>query len=306
MQKYNLVVLMTLSVVAITAQDACAHAIVGDRVFPATLAVDDPGVSDEMNLPLVSRFKEPGEEGEKARWGTETSVELNKRITENLGLAVEAAWVDEGHVAGWDNIGVGTKYVFYKNAPHEAMLSLGLDWDIGGSGAKKIGAERFSTLTPAVFFGKGFGDLPDNISLLKPLALTGSLGYAVPTDNFAVSFDGEIVRTRNPRVLEWGMTMQYSLPYLQQHVKDVGLPKLLGMAIPVVEFALETPTNGEDAGRTTGTINPGIIFTGEIIQLGLEAMIPVNDDSGNNVGARAQVHVYFDDLFPKTLGRPLW
>ena len=29
---------------------ASAHAIAGDRVFPATMAIDDPGVGDEANL----------------------------------------------------------------------------------------------------------------------------------------------------------------------------------------------------------------------------------------------------------------
>jgi hypothetical protein len=30
------------------------HAVCGDRIFPATLAIDDPGVADELALPTVS------------------------------------------------------------------------------------------------------------------------------------------------------------------------------------------------------------------------------------------------------------
>jgi hypothetical protein len=30
---------------------ADAHAVCGDRIFPATLAIDDPGVTDELALP---------------------------------------------------------------------------------------------------------------------------------------------------------------------------------------------------------------------------------------------------------------
>ncbi len=33
------------------AAPALAHTIVGDRVFPATLTIDDPGVNDELALP---------------------------------------------------------------------------------------------------------------------------------------------------------------------------------------------------------------------------------------------------------------
>ena len=33
---------------------AYPHAVCGDRIFPATLAIDDPGVTDELALPTVS------------------------------------------------------------------------------------------------------------------------------------------------------------------------------------------------------------------------------------------------------------
>jgi hypothetical protein len=33
---------------------AAAHALCGARIFPATLAIDDPGVLDELTLPTVS------------------------------------------------------------------------------------------------------------------------------------------------------------------------------------------------------------------------------------------------------------
>jgi hypothetical protein len=32
---------------------AHAHAVCGDRIFPATLAIDDPGVTDELTAPTV-------------------------------------------------------------------------------------------------------------------------------------------------------------------------------------------------------------------------------------------------------------
>jgi hypothetical protein len=40
---------------------AQAHGIVGNRVFPGTLAFDDPAVMDELILPAVSSFKNPAE-----------------------------------------------------------------------------------------------------------------------------------------------------------------------------------------------------------------------------------------------------
>ena len=41
-------------------------------------------------------------------------------------------------------------------------------------------------------------------------------------------------------------------------------------------------------------------------QLGLEAVVPINERTGKNVGIRGQVHFFIDDIFPNTLGKPLF
>ena len=58
---------------------------------------------------------------------------------------------------------VSLKYVFFKSEEHETLISAGVSWDVGGTGSKKVGAESFDTVTPPLFFGKGFGDLPDSL-----------------------------------------------------------------------------------------------------------------------------------------------
>jgi hypothetical protein len=42
------------------------------------------------------------------------------------------------------------------------------------------------------------------------------------------------------------------------------------------------------------------------MQFGLEALIPVNRESGSNIGVIGQLHWYLDDIAPNTLGRPLF
>jgi hypothetical protein len=69
--------------------------------------------------------------------------------------------------------------------------------------------------------------------------------------------------------------------------------------IPIVEIPLQTPTDGKKAGQTTGTINPGLIWFGRYVQLGLEAQFPLNGATGHNVGVLGQVHFYLDDIWPK-------
>lgn len=48
-----------------------------------------------------------------------------------------------------------------------------------------------------------------------------------------------------------------------------------------------------------------MIWIGSYYQVGLEALVPVNRESGTGVGFLAQMHLYLDDMFPSTLGQPL-
>ena len=79
-----------LSAIALfSPQLAAAHAILGNRFFPATLIVDDPFVADEAALPTVSTHTESAsDEGPKTR-ETEISYEFAKRLTPHFGLSME-------------------------------------------------------------------------------------------------------------------------------------------------------------------------------------------------------------------------
>ena len=94
--------------------------------------------------------------------------------------------------------------------------------------------------------------------------------------------------------------------YLQGQVKDIGLRAPFDHLIPLIEFSFETPLDRGQDGETTGTINPGVIWAGKYFQVGAEAVIPINSHSGSDVGFIAQLHFYLDDLFPHTIGRPLF
>ena len=108
-------------------------------------------------------------------------------------------------------------------------------------------------------------------------------------------------------MLAYGGSLQYSMPYLKSEVKDLQLPDLINHLIPIVEAQFATPVrnNFGNSNLTIGTINPGVIWVGSYFQVGLEAVIPINGASGSGVGFLGQVHLYLDDMFPKTLGQPL-
>jgi hypothetical protein len=303
-----------LALAAVTA--ANAHEIVGNRMFPATLAIDDPGVADELALPTVA-FSRTGDDPSVKQ--LDISGEYSKRITEDFAVSFSPTW---SHIyrpggpmgngaSGFQNIETTFKYRVLSNTEHEFVASVGLNVELGHTGIQDVGADPFTTYTPTFYFGKGFGDLPASMGWARPFAITGQVGYAIPNSNATTTVDpgtGDVDTEFNPRALIWGASLQYSLPYLKASVVDLGLPDFVNRLIPLVEVSLETPVaNIISSGTvTTGTVNPGLIYVGDTYQLALEAMIPVNRDSGTNVGVIGQVHFFLDDIFPNSVGRPIF
>jgi hypothetical protein len=314
----HLVLLFWLGFAAIqlgTVSRADGHGFAGARFFPATLTTEDPFIADELSLPTISTIRTPEDGGTRE---TEFSADIAKSITPTFGLEIGEAFTTlnphEGEtVNGFGNLELGAKYQILESDPHEAILSLGLEAEVGGTGSGSVGADSFSTWAPGILFGKGFGDLPEGWRFLKPLALTGMAGLAIPTSASSrnvtideVTAAREVDLERHPDVLEWGFALEYSIPYLQSQVQDMHWHAPFDRLIPLVEFALETPLNRGAGGQTTGTINPGVLWAGQRFQFGVEAIIPINERTGNDVGMIAQLHFYLDDLFPHSLGRRLF
>jgi hypothetical protein len=290
----------------------------GQRFFPSTLTIDDPFVADELSLPTFLHIKQPGDHEVPAGQFTSISGEFSKRIFPDLGITLGGEWnlldpaPNNRTESGFGNLEVTLKYQAFTSAVHETIISAAFGWEAGGTGRKKAGAESFDVFKPAILFGKGMGDLPEALAWLRPFAVTGIVEGVLPSRSgnkkFTLNDDGdlEVEIEKNPNVFHWGFAVMYSLPYLQAFVRDVGLPIIINRLIPLVEIDINNPLDRGFAGKTTGTINPGIIWAGKYFQLGLEAVVPINERTGKNVGIRGQVHFFLDDLFPTTLGRPLF
>jgi hypothetical protein len=294
---------------------AYSHGFAGARFFPATLSTDDPFVADELSLPTVSTIRTPEDGGTRE---TDISVDISKRITPEFAIEIGEAFTalnpQEGPAAnGFGNLELSGKYQLLKSDVHEAIVSIGLGLEVGGTGSRSVGADSFSIWTPAVFFGKGLGDLPQDLWLVRPLAITGVFGVSIPTSTSTRTFtenertgESEVDIERHPNLLQYGFAVEYSFIYLQEQVRDIGLRAPFDHLIPLVEFSFKAPLNRGQEGETTGTINPGVIWAGKYFQVGAEAIIPINSRTGNNVGVIAQLHFFVDDLFLHSLGRPLF
>ena len=230
---------------------AHGHGFEGDRFFPPTIQTDDPFATDEFSVGVQSFNNPPGDDGTPKTREIDVSSEFDKEIFPKFALGISGTNIHlnaQGNQApsqdGFDNITVSAKYQLWENGPHEWILSFGGEADLGGTGSRSLGVDSFTTYTPTLYFGKGFGDLPNELRYLKPFALTGTLGVSIP--GHSSNPDGSL----NSDVLQWGFALEYSLPYLQQHVEDIGLTKPLSDLIPLVEFTNSTPLNRQPGPST--------------------------------------------------------
>ncbi|MEJ1978996.1 MAG: hypothetical protein WDN49_25640 [Acetobacteraceae bacterium] len=305
------------SLLAVRSTPAAAHVIAGNRVFPVTLTFDDPGVSDEASLPALTYQRGGADGGTGPSHEVDLGFEFDKTITPTTALIINGGYdIQQMNGSktqtGFENIVITGKWQAYTNAAHEFVASLGIQREIGGTGTTHTGGDRYGSTTPTVYFGKGLGDLP--IGLLRPLAVTGELGYTIADKKLkgtqVTDSDSNMISTQfnngNNNAWAGGISVQYSIPYLQSQVKDFGLPSFLGNLVPVVELTWTSPASTPSAQGTTWTIAPGVIYLAQWGEVGVEALIPANKAAGTNVGVAALVHVFFDDLYPTSLGKPLF
>jgi len=302
-------VLVGLLIAAVPTTHALAHAVCGNRVFPPTLVMDDPGMNDEISLPTIEYTPIPAANGTPAGSSTSWGFEWDKTIfaagDDNnafhnvFGFALNGDYITQRgageNLNGWDNFTVTLKDQFYCNSEHEFMMSAGVIRALGATGSGQLlGAgiiPRTSSTAPTWYVGKGFGDLP--IGPLRAFAVTGELGYAISDAPGAL-----------PGALDYAWSIQYSMPYLTQHVQSLPIPALFTHLIGLVELSYSSPAGGP----TTGVIAPGIFYEAPSWQLGAEAVIPANaaTRAKQGTGFIVQFHVFLDDLMPNSLGRPLF
>ncbi|HVJ53390.1 MAG TPA: hypothetical protein VM689_13065 [Aliidongia sp.] len=272
------------------------------REFPKTLTIDEPGVDDETSLPTFSAIRQNGIASAPGFHRQDLAFELDKRLTERVDVQITDGYTridptGAKSFEGWQNLEVALKGVAIRDAPHEFMLSGSIVREFGGSGAERVGADRFGATGPMLYFGKGMGDL--DTQLLRPFAITGTLAYSFPDEPVSTGRGGI---DHTPELISIGATIQYSLRYLRVEDDDGFIARLT----PLVEFAMTTPaTNGYGIG-TQATVAPGILYSGDGFQLGLEALIPATRSAGSGLGAIAQLNIALRHLVPDWAAKPIF
>src|SRR3979411_878585 len=139
-----------LAIALVPLSEGFAHEVVGNRFFPATLTLDDPGVNDELSFPSVSSFRTGDDPSFRQR---DFSAEFSKRITEAFAISVNSTYSHLGAPGGPTGMGANGfqnwettfKYRVFKNPEHEFVMSVGLGVEWGGTGAGRAGGDPFNT-----------------------------------------------------------------------------------------------------------------------------------------------------------------
>jgi len=294
MHRRFFVILAALAALAYAGLPAQAHVVCGNRVFPTTLTLDDPGVSNELSLPTIVFTPTPSSENNVYAY------EWDKLITEDLGFAVNGDYATQHgaqSLSGWDNLTLTLKdqHPCVERHEHEELVwSVGVVRLIPGTGSTQLrnaGAiASVGTTAPTIYIGKGLGDLP--AAYLRPLAITAE---------FSRQFSD--APSMSPSAWTYAASLQYSMPYLQQHIKALHVPQFITRLTPIAEFAMSSP----DRGSPTGTIATGLLYDANTWQLSAEAILPANATTRLSQGAGfiIEYHVFLDAFYKSWFGKPL-
>jgi hypothetical protein len=287
--------------------------VVSHPHFPHDRCENDSNICERTCRP---RFKHPAGDGTDV---TDTAIEssFSRLLTPTLLVGIDTGWIERGRSGfrsqtGFDATSLDLKTLVYENDPHETLVSAGFNWGIGHSGDQAVGADRAATFQPGLFFGRGFGDFPDDLCWLRRFAVAGAIPPLFVMSHkatvSAVTPAGQLapVLTPDSNMLHCGVALEYSTLYLTDRFTG-GPPKEepLHQFIPLIEFAFDTPFGGASSGRTVGTMNPGLSYVAQTWQLAVEAIVPLERQAGRGVGVRAQIPFFLDDLVPALFGHPL-
>src|SRR5207247_10547382 len=97
-----------------------------------------------------------------------------------------------------------------------------------------------------------------------PMSLAGCSGCDISSER------------ERPRPLAHNVAIKYSVAYLQQAVRDFGLPWPLDDFIGDTELNFEHGVNGEEHSRSKVFVTPGFVYMDRWVELGVAGRFPLN------------------------------
>src|ERR1700738_1702550 len=180
-------------------------AYVGDRFFPSTLATTVPTPADCYKPPYFVLL--PGPATTPTTREIDIPTTYSRLVTRDLAVFFTETFrilddANRGTRTGFEDFVIGAQYQLYTNPQHQFVFTVGGTAAIGGTGSPQV-ASSFSTLTPTIYIGKGFGDLPDSMAWVRPPTVSATVAVAVTTESSTLTSLGTL---NSPRADVGGFT----------------------------------------------------------------------------------------------------
>ena len=209
-------------------------------------------------------------------------------LTPTLAFTVDSGWLHQnwpvGHTSGFATTDVGLKYEAYRNNQHETLVSVGLAWGIGHSGARRRRSGCIEHGSAGDILRQRVWRSSRFAFWFRPFAITGAIVSQIPFGSGGRALAPSQTTTkfrRGPcpcgRNAHWGFSIQYSTLYLTSRFTG-GPPKAepLNQLVPLVEFSFDSPRKQ----YTAATMNPGFAYVAVAWQIAAEAVVPLNRAGG--------------------------
>ena len=294
---HNLLILaMAFALFFAVAPPAFAHGVVGDYVFLEPIITQDPTPANEFDILAPSWVRSADANTYSIGFSIEKVLYIDDQYMPRFSVGAGSDWSHHSpfqgpSLEGFDDLTMFAKYAFYYSLDHEFLMSLALQLQVP-TGNPSVQAQNHASLGPVFLWEKGMGDLPNRsfIKYLRPFGIQSDFGY-VPALGGHTShhmFADEVT--------------EYSLPYLSNNVRDIGLRGPLRHMFLFNEINYDQLITGP-SGQTFPTLlaTPGLAYVSYHFEVAVGTQFALNNASrpGNHASVVGLLDIFYDSLLPK-------
>jgi hypothetical protein len=195
---------------------------------------------------------------------------------------------EQTSASGFTNLGLAYKRVLLSLPLHEFVFSINPNLELP-VGSHSIGSESHPRAGGDLLFQKGFGDLPDSLSMLRPAGIEGDAGW-----------ESKVTGARDD-LLSANFELEYSLRYLDANVAAGSVPHAIRDLTPHLDFEYAQYLSAHrNSSQPDFELTPGIAWLNSTFEINLGVQVALNRASSGS-GAVAFVWllgVSYDQLVP--------
>jgi hypothetical protein len=195
---------------------------------------------------------------------------------------------EQTSASGFSNLGLAYKRVLLSLPLHEFVFTISPSLELP-VGSRSVGSESHPRAGGDLLFQKGFADLPDSLSMLRPAGIEGDAGW-----------ESKVTGARDD-LLSANFEFEYSLNYLDANVAGGFVPHAIRDLTPHLDFDYAQYLSAHrNSSQPDFELTPAIAWLNSTFEINLGVQVALNRASSGS-GAIAFVWllgVSYDQLVP--------